>query len=126
LADSGDLVISARLQKKFDWVVECKHVRDWNLQWLMPPNKEVCRWRAQAKDAALRTAIKVPHGPLRPWLLVMRGNFTPEYCLFYVELPKRVLDCPTERLVIPDGAGYLIGMRFAAFLEWRYQERVSN
>lgn len=121
VADSGDLVVSERLQKKFPFVVECKHVKDWNLQWLWPPNSAVRSWITQAQAAAKRM------GTRRPWLLVMRGNNTPVYCLYEMQSkfnlpapselgPSHMVLCSNDECLLP----YVV-VRFDAFLQWRWK-----
>jgi hypothetical protein len=116
-ADSGDLLTSNALQRKFPYVVECKHVRGWNLQWLMPPTKEILRWIEQASQACERIRARTG-GRRRPWLLVMRGNFTPEVCLYEAAIePLNSQEGRGEYLVIrkPDGVT-LVAERFSQFL----------
>jgi len=119
IADSGDLVISERLQKKFPYVTECKHYRNWSAAELLPPSLRVQQWVEQARKAAEQTS-SLRH--IRPWLLIMRGNFTQEYCVFgwHPGTPPDVF--PYVQAVRVD-VGVTYAMRLSDFLCWQYRQK---
>lgn len=68
----SDLQISPRLLRRFPFVVECKHRKDWFPAVMFSPRKEEQNWLLQVSTATAKVAPRIP-------LLVMRGNHTKIY-----------------------------------------------
>lgn len=66
--DTGDLVVGPRLAKRFPYLVECKHRRNWNVEDLFTGSANLCLWLSSVAGRA-KQAGRWP-------LLVVRGNRT--------------------------------------------------
>jgi hypothetical protein len=72
--DRGDLVISGRLFRRFPFVVECKHWRDWHPDIMLAPRQIEEKWLLQVCTATARAK----RGGIP--LLVMRGDRQTAWC----------------------------------------------
>lgn len=86
MREAADLTFSARFQKRFPWVVECKNWKKFAVGNFLKPVKEEVSWFQQVVEAAERANVKpeVPGLTYRP-VLVAREFQRGVYAAFPAE-----------------------------------------